>query len=255
MTGRRQAEFNDPRLVTVYDAECTWGPDDAFFLSVVDEVPAARVLDLGCGTGRLTLAMAASGHDVTGVDPARASLDAARGKPGAERVRWIEGTAGSLPDRSFDVAVLTSHVAQFFVDDGEWAGTLADLRRALVPGGRLVFESRDPADRRWERWNPTDSRSQVVLPDGRTVDVWTEETSVVDGVVSFDRHYTFADGLELVSTGRLRFRTERQLRDSLRSAGFEVAQVYGGWRREPVGQGDGEFVVLARTAFRRGGRG
>ncbi|XTZ17015.1 class I SAM-dependent methyltransferase [Micromonospora echinospora] len=172
----RHAEFEDPRLVAVYDAECRWGPDDDFFLAVVDETPQARVLDLGCGTGRLTLALASAGHRVTGVDPARASLDAARAKPGADRVTWIEGTATLLPDRSFDVAVMTSHVAQFFTTDEEWDAVLADLHRALVPGGRLVFESRDPADRRWERWNPVDSRRHPRLPDGRTVEAWTEVT-------------------------------------------------------------------------------
>ncbi|HEX6920353.1 MAG TPA: class I SAM-dependent methyltransferase, partial [Actinomycetes bacterium] len=81
----RNAEFRDRRLVPVYDAECPWSRDDDFFLSVVGETPGARVLDLGCGTGRLALGMAAAGHTVTGVDPARASLEAARAKPGAER--------------------------------------------------------------------------------------------------------------------------------------------------------------------------
>ncbi|MER7890468.1 hypothetical protein ABTX15_11640 [Micromonospora sp. NPDC094482] len=41
----RHGEFEDPRLVTVYDAECPWGRDDDFFLAAVDETPAA-----GCST-------------------------------------------------------------------------------------------------------------------------------------------------------------------------------------------------------------
>lgn len=53
----RHAEFNHPRLVAVYDAMRPWSRDDDFFLSVVNETPAARVLDFGCGTGRLTLGM------------------------------------------------------------------------------------------------------------------------------------------------------------------------------------------------------
>ncbi|OUC94928.1 class I SAM-dependent methyltransferase [Streptosporangium minutum] len=241
----RHAEFNDPRLVAVYDAECPWSRDDDFFLSVVGETPKARVLDLGCGTGRLALGMAAAGHTVTGVDPARASLQAARVKPGAEQVTWIEGAAETLPERSFDVVVMTSHVAQFFVDDDEWSRALAAVERSLVPGGRLVFDSRDPRDRGWERWNPIDSRRRVRLPDGLEVDSWTRVTAVQSGVVSFIHHYVFPDE-ELVSTATLRFRTEEELRASLRAAGFSVEWIYGGWDRQAVGEGDGEFLVIAR---------
>lgn len=243
----RHGEFRHHRLVQVYDAECPWGPDDDFFRAVVDETPAARVLDLGCGTGRLTVALAAAGHRVTGVDPAAASLAAARARPGADRVTWIEGTSALLPRRAFDVAVLTSHVAQFFVDNAEWTRTLADLRRALVPGGRLVFDARDPADRRWEQWNPVDSQRRVTLPGGGEVRAWTRVTGVRDGVVDFTHRYHFADGEELLSSATLRFRTEAELRDSLTRADFVVDRVYGGWRHEPVGHGDGEFVVVARA--------
>lgn len=243
----RQAEFNDPALVMVYDAAFGWSQDDDFFLSVVSQTPAARVLDLGCGTGRLALGMAAAGHAVTGVDPARASLDAARAKPGADRVTWLEGTSAVLPGAAFDVAVMTSHVAQFVVSDEEWSQTLADLRRALVPGGRLAFDTRDPRARGWERWNPADSRREIALPDGRTVTAATEVTAVADGVVSFTIRYAFSDGENLLSTADLRFRTEDELRSALLATGFTVEQIYGGWHREPIGAPDGEFLVIARS--------
>ena len=79
----RDAELNDPRLTEVYDAECAWAQDDDYFVSLVNETPAARVLDVGCGTGRLALVLAASGHVVTGLDVAPASLARARLEPGA----------------------------------------------------------------------------------------------------------------------------------------------------------------------------
>ena len=242
----RHAEFNHPVLVQVYDALFGWSRDDEFFMSVVDASPAARVLDLGCGTGRLALAMAADGHEVTGVDPARASLEAARVKPGAERVTWIEGSSCDLADAAFDVAVMTSHVAQFFVTDEQWAQALADLKRALVPGGRLTFDSRDPRARGWKQWNPADSRRQVSLPDGRNVTATIDVDAVTDHVVSFTIRYSFSDGQTLASTGDLRFRTESELRSSLASAGFTIEEIYGGWNREPIGAGDGEFLVVAR---------
>ncbi|MEV0808860.1 class I SAM-dependent methyltransferase [Micromonospora sp. NPDC050200] len=241
----RNAEFNDPRLVAVYDAECPWGRDDDFFLAEVGEAAEARVLDFGCGTGRLALALAAAGHTVTGVDPARASLEAARAKPGADRVTWVEGGWEVLPTGPYDVALMTSHVAQFVVDDEEWRQVLAALRRALRTGGRLLFDSRDPADRRWERWNPVDSRRSVHLPAGPVVLTWTDVTAVRDGVVHFTRHYRFGDD-ELRGEAMLRFRTEQELRGCLDEAGFRVERIHGGWQGEPVGVGDdGEFVVVA----------
>ncbi|MBM2615231.1 class I SAM-dependent methyltransferase [Actinoplanes sp. LDG1-06] len=242
----RHAEFEDPRLVEVYDAEYVWGWDDDLFMALLAERNAPRVLDFGCGTGRLALALADAGHEVTGVDPARASLDAARRKAGADRIEWIEGSTGVLPHRTFDAVLLTSHVAQFVVSDEQWLSTLRALRRSLVTGGRLIFDSRDPDDRRWERWNPVDSRRPVVLPGGDQIETWTEVDSVADGVVAFTRHYVFTEGDELTSSATLRFRSESEIRTTVEAAGFDVDRVYGGWSREPVGTGeDGELIVVA----------
>lgn len=243
----RDAEFTDPRLTAVYDAECPWSRDDDYFVALVSETPAARVLDLGCGTGRLALGLAAAGHVVTGVDPAAASIAAARTKPGAERVTWVLGTARSAPRAAFDIALMTSHVAQFLVDDDEWSAALADLRRALVAGGRLAFDARDPRARAWERWNPRDSLRQVDLGDGRKITIWTELTDVRGDTVSFALHYRFPNGEELRSDSTLRFRDEKRLRQSLGEAGYAVEHVYGGWRRQPVGSGDGELLIVARA--------
>jgi SAM-dependent methyltransferase len=174
-------------------------------------------------------------------------LEAARAKEGAGRVTWVEGTSEVLPDQSFDVAVMTSHVAQFFVTEHEWACTLADLHRSLVPGGRLVFDTRAPRDRTWEQWNPDASRRRVTLPDGRIVAACTEVNAVHAGHVSFTIHYDFPGGEELVSTATLRFRSEDELRASLDAAGFTVEQIFGGWDRQSVGEGDGELLVIARA--------
>ena len=244
----RQAEFNDPRLVEVYDAMCPWSRDDDFFVSVVaDAGTEVRVLDLGCGTGRLAIGLAERGHAVTGVDPARASLDAARAKPGAEKVTWIEGSSAVLAEKSFDAGVMTSHVAQFFVTDDEWMSTLQDLRRALVDGGRLTFDARDPAARGWEQW-PIDWNRGVALSDGRVVQLAVEITNVDGDVVSHDIRYEFPEGDVLVSSATLRFRSEGMLRETLTAADFAVERVFGGWNREPVGHSDGEFLVVARAA-------
>jgi SAM-dependent methyltransferase len=242
----RNAEFNDPRLVEVYDAESPWARDDDYFAALVNETHGARVLDLGCGTGRLALGLAAAGHVVTGIDPSSASLAAARRKSGAERVTWIHGTAESAPEAAFDVAIMTGHVAQFLLGEHEWTRALRALRRALVPGGRLAFHAYDPESRIWERWNPQDSQRQVVIRDGTTVAIWTEVTRLTDDAVSYSHHYRFANGEELRSDSSLHFWSEPRLQQSVTDAGFAIERVFGGWRGEPVGAGDGELIFVAR---------
>src|SRR4051794_40696530 len=130
--------FEVPRLAQLYDVLDPDRSDLAVYAAIVDELGARRVLDVGCGTGTFALMLAGRGVDVVGVDPAAASLDVARAKPGADRVRWIEGDATTLPPLRVDLAVMTGNVAQVFVSDEEWAATLDAVRAALVPAGHLV---------------------------------------------------------------------------------------------------------------------
>jgi SAM-dependent methyltransferase len=239
--------LTDEQRAAWYDAENTWAADDDFFFALASSRPRQRILDLGCGTGRLTTALAAAGHQVTGVDPDAGALEAAARKPHGEKVGWLVGTSSVLLRQAvFDVALMTGHVAQSIVGAEDWAATLRDLHRVLVPGGVLAFDSRDPDARAWDRWNPRDSRGETVLPDGTRVEGWYEVTRVADGIVTFDDHGVFPDGAHEVTTASLAFRSEQRLRDDLAMAGFVVEHVYGGWDGEPVGQGVGELVVVAR---------
>ncbi len=107
------------------------------------------MLDIGCGTGVFALLLAEVGITVTGIDPALASVDVARGKPGSQRVRWFDGDAGDLPPMQIDLVTMTGNVAQAIADPQAWHTTLRGAHEALRPGGRLVFETRDPAQRVW----------------------------------------------------------------------------------------------------------
>ncbi|AJT40764.1 class I SAM-dependent methyltransferase [Psychromicrobium lacuslunae] len=237
---------NDEQLAELYDAQNLWAADDDFFLEFVNQQSASRVLDLGCGTGRLTLALAAAGHQVYGVDPDSGALAAARRKPGAEQVTWIEGTSAQIPELAFDSAVMTAHVAQHITDQAGWQQTLRDLHRALRPGGRLAFDSRNPEARAWETWNPEQTRETQQLSDGYLLESWLESEPVADGLVNLTEYRILPDGSTETQSSALVFRSAERLTADLEAAGFSVEQIYGGWQREPVA-GNRELIVLARS--------
>ena len=144
-------EFRNPRLAAMYDALDPDRGDLDAYTAMAREFDARRVLDIGCGTGVFALRLAGLGIEVVGVDPAPAVLAVARAKPGAERVHWIAGDATALPPLRVDLVTMTANVAQAIADPRAWRETLRVAHDALRPGGRLVFETRDPARRAWER--------------------------------------------------------------------------------------------------------
>ncbi|HEU4657911.1 MAG TPA: class I SAM-dependent methyltransferase [Capillimicrobium sp.] len=92
-----------------------------------------RVLDAGCGSGRNLVELARYGT-VTGLEPAAASLAAARARGVGEVVEGGLDAPVPLPDDSFDVATCLDVVEH--LDDDRFA--LRELRRLVRPGGRLV---------------------------------------------------------------------------------------------------------------------
>lgn len=216
--------FADPRLAAVYDDLDADRSDLDAYIAMVEEFGARSVLDIGCGTGTLACLLAARGVDVIALDPARASLDVARRKPCAERVEWVEGDVTALPPLAVDLVVMTGNVAQVFVTDSAWAAALQASRRSLRPGGRLVFEVRDPAARAWDGWRSDRTCRRVEL-EGGTVETSTEVTRVALPLVSFRSTFVFAGEAALVSDSTLRFRARQEIEESLTGAGFTVVGV------------------------------
>ena len=97
--------------------------------------PGAKVLDAGCGTGRVAAELARRRYDVVGVDSDPSMLEVARELPGVE---WLEGDLAELDlDDRFDLVVAAGNV-MVFLAPGTEAEVVRRLAALLRPGGLLV---------------------------------------------------------------------------------------------------------------------
>jgi SAM-dependent methyltransferase len=159
-------------------------------------------------------------------------------------VRWLEGDAGDLPFLRADLVTMTGNVAQAITDPQAWRTTLRGAYEALRPGGRLVFETRDPARRVWEewaRWTRGTTCRVTDIPGVGRVETWAELTDVSLPLVSFrGKHVFAADGAVLTSESTLRFRGRTEIERDLREQGFLVEDV-----RDAPDRPGAEFVFVA----------
>jgi SAM-dependent methyltransferase len=219
-----------------------WGPSDDFYLGLV--MSADRVLDVGCGTGRLLHRARDAGHTgrLCGLDPDSAMLDQALVRTDIE---WVLADAASAAwDREFDLAVMTSHAFQVFVEDDQLRESLSAIRAALVDGGRFAFETRHPRARAWEGWNTS---LEIRNPGGDAARVEYEVQDVKDGVVRFTENlYGQWWDRQQTEHGTLRFLSPEALTTFLHKAGFAVNDQFGDWDRGPLTETSEEIITIAR---------
>jgi SAM-dependent methyltransferase len=205
-------------------------PDDhdyRFYAALAGELGATRVLDLGCGTGTLTRLLAARGRTAVGIDPDPSMLRVARRNPAGDRIDWRLGVSSRADPAAADLTVMSGHVAQVFRDDDAWSQTPRDLHRALVPGGTLAFESRNPAARGWERWTRGSTLRTVDTAHG-PVEFRHETAWVSLPLVAYDTiTRNLRTGEEESDLDVLAFRDAAALTHSLETTGFAVAHCYG----------------------------
>jgi ubiquinone/menaquinone biosynthesis C-methylase UbiE len=157
---RLLARFDEPQLafgievpeLDVATGYTSWAPiydtmDNALIATeepLVDaltrDLPIGRALDVACGTGRHAARLAAAGHATVGIDATPAMLDLARKRaPGAD-FRLGDFTALPVDDGTFDLAICALALAHL----RDPAPAIAEIARAVRPGGRVVLTDAHP---------------------------------------------------------------------------------------------------------------
>lgn len=105
-------------------------------LALAGDVAGRRVLDAGCGSGSLSAALRDRGAEVTGIDASAGMLALARRRLGDDAALHMVDLRESLPFAAAAFDDVVASLVLHYLED--WAPTLAELRRVLRPGGRLI---------------------------------------------------------------------------------------------------------------------
>jgi SAM-dependent methyltransferase len=214
------------------------------------------ILELGCGTGRLTLALARDGFDVVGIDLAQAMLlraaerTARLGQTARRRVRLVRADMRAFAlGRKFPLVVSPFHAMQHLYTRSDFAACLARVKEHLAPGGRFAFDVLAP-DIAWltkdsrKRWARTKfrhpvTREPMVYSTNHTYDP-------VSQIAYIRLYYESGEGeTKRTQVVRLCHRQffPAELEALVAASGFRVVERWGGFAGQEL-EGDSESQVL-----------
>lgn len=243
-------EFHDP---AAYDLTVGDNEEELPLLEQWAGPIGGRILDLACGTGRDTISLAAHGYAVTGVDLVPEMIEQARRKSDERgvAVAWVVADARALhlPQR-FAFAYMIGNAFQLFYTRADQETLLACVRRHLRPGGRFLFETRNPSPQNLYEVHHSEPR-RVTAPDGTQL-VVTEDPPVYDPlsqIQHYTSHYAWLrpDGQQVQQTKRiaLRYVFPQEIEALLHYNGFAVQARYGSWQQEPLSATSREMIFVS----------
>lgn len=212
-----------------------------------------RVLELACGTGRVTLPLARAGLDVVGVDLAPSMLDVARQGAIAAGLRiellCADMTSVTVAGPPFDTIVIAHNSLQHLHESAQIVACFERVRAHLAPGGVLLFDVFAPSVQLLAR-DPTERKRFGEFVDTERGPVVVDHVNAYDAVAQVVRSRIFfssdaAPDFHVVDLA-LRCIFPQELPLLIERAGLALAQRYGDFEGAPFGGSSVHQVCVAR---------
>ncbi len=218
------------------------------------------VLELGCGTGRITIAVADAGYRIVGLDISERMLERAADKRGSlrrearERLHLVQGDMAQFQlGEKFRTVIIPFRPFQHLLELEQQIGCLECVRKHLAPAGRLIvdFFQTDAERMHDPRFQQESRLTEYDLPDGRHV-VLSERVAAFHRAlqrndVEMIFHVTHADGKQqrLVMAWTLRYFFRYEVEHLLARCGFQLEAVYGDFDSSPLADNSPEMIFVA----------
>lgn len=232
--------------------------DVAFYLEQAQQAKG-DILDLACGTGRITIPLAEAGLAATGLELSAEMLQKAKDKAAAanvsELVTFVQGDMRNFDlGRPFALVMIPFRSFLHLLHIHEQIKALTAIRKHLAPGGKLLMNVFVPkiADLHQEAEKlslqgvyPLANGEQVMMWDYTRYDHFQQLCEVTR---TFERTEASGTVIERV-VGRftLRYIFPAELHHLLRLNGFKVVQRYGSFAKTPFDQHSTELIIVAEA--------
>jgi len=223
--------------------------DIAFFCEMAD---AGAVLELACGTGRVSLPMAENSARVHGLDLSPQMLDVFREKLAQvtpeirERVTITEGNMADFAlGEQFPLVIIPFRSFQGLTKDADIAGCLHCVKAHLAPGGRFVINCFNPKKKGMRKWCYPEAvmwERDGIVGKHRGDKIDTKRQLIWPTIV-----YEF-NGQRIEEPLELRYWYPRQLKKLLRKAGFKIIAQYGDYKGGAFKRHGGEQIYVCEVA-------
>lgn len=244
------AEYSQPDL---YDLENPdFDPDGSFYLALTRQYPGP-VLDLGCGTGRITIPLAQHGVPMTGLDVVPEMLARACSKAHDLPITWVEADARTFQlQMEFQLILDTGSTLQHLLHRADHEAMLAHVREHLAPDGRVVFHTFAPhpkhlvdvAEHDWFRYEAR--AGQIVRVSGSISYDHARQVFHEDAT----RRWHDEKGQEIVRATPLARRMffPQELELLLHYNGFSVIERYGDFASSPITNESQLLIMVCKLA-------
>jgi len=222
--------------------------DAAFYRQLAQEA-GGPVLEVGCGTGRVLLPIAALGIACVGVDASPAMLAVLRAKNPPPNLELVQASMETfdLGARRFPLVACPFRAFQHLLTVDAQLAALANIRRHLAPGGAFAFDVFDPKLAWITAPADTERLDATFTVDGvqtRRFASTRMDLATQVMTVTFRFEPAQKDGNTIV---RLRWFYRYEIEHLLARAGFTDLTIYGGYDRRPW-KPEGETIIVARAA-------
>jgi SAM-dependent methyltransferase len=250
-------EFSDP---IDYDLEDPGATGVAFYRALAHET-GGPVLEIACGTGRVTIPIAQEGIPVTGLDIVAGMIERARSKAVGLPARWVVGDARTFAlAEDFRLIFLTGNAFQAFVTNADQEALLQRVQAHLHDQGVFAFETRNPLLPDVEppaglfvtldTHTGEEAGASFINAEGHEVRVSrTRRYDHVTQVVHLTSYKRWNDGTQgriRVARTALRYTFPQELAALLYYNGFTITRQYGDWNEEPLSAASPSIISVCR---------